>query len=367
MYRKSVAISLIICLCLCARAHAEPSDMAARAQAYLEYICQNFANRDCVPDDAPADDANRHHAARDWIILTLKALGYAEEQIAYAPEAAFDGRGAAHTVHNIELSVSGQNADKQIIIGAHYDGKGAGDNASGVALMLAVIGELRGETPPYALKFVFFDGEELGLLGSNIYANKLSDADVSNTAFMVNIDGIAFGDYMNLYGGAQDLDTGAVTQTSAYELAVARARELGFAVFASEDLDGYFAEHGKGPEVVADALYTNPWTLNNPAPMNAHNISPSTGDWSDHTGFKYRGIPYVYFEAANWFAEGDGGPDAYTGYFETYNTALGYCGMFMNTEYDTLKNLNNYFPGRALEHFGVYAELLCAILRAPEM
>lgn len=369
MYRKTTAITFILylCLCVCACAQAESGDIAEKAHAYMEHICVNFANRNCVPDSAAKDDDNRHHAARDWIINELKSIGYADAQITYAPEAAPDRYGAAHTVHNIELTVSGQNTDKQIIVGAHYDGDGAGDNASGVALLLAVAGELYGEELPCTLKYVFFDGEELGLLGSNNYARKLSRADAEKTAFMVNIDGIAFGDYMNLYGGAQDPLTGEVTQTSAYELALARALELGFTVFKPADLDGYFATHGKGPVVIENALYTNPWTLNNPAPKNAGNISPTTGDWSDHTSFKYLGIPYVYMEATNWFAEGDGGPDAYTGYFETQDKTLGYCGMFMNTEFDTLENLNAHFPGRALNHFSVYAPLLCAILRAPEI
>ena len=50
------------------------------------------------------------------------------------------------------------------------------------------------------------------------------------------------------------------------------------------------------------------------------------------------------------------------GYVETYDYSLGEHGMFMNTKYDTWKNLNEYFPGRAEAHFGIYSPLLSALL-----
>jgi hypothetical protein len=40
--------------------------------------------------------------------------------------------------------------------------------------------------------------------------------------------------------------------------------------------------------------------------------------------------------------------------------------MFMNTEYDTWKNLNEYFPGRAQKHFEIYSPLLSALLLVSE-
>ena len=63
----------------------------------------------------------------------------------------------------------------------------------------------------------------------------------------------------------------------------------------------------------------------------------------------------------------DGGSNAYTGYFETDNASLGENGMFMNTKYDTLENLNTHFPGRALQHFKVYSKILTKVLQEPEI
>ena len=50
----------------------------------------------------------------------------------------------------------------------------------------------------------------------------------------------------------------------------------------------------------------------------------------------------------------------------TYDYSLGDHGMFMNTEYDTWKNLNEYFPGRAQKHFEIYSPLLSALLLVSE-
>ena len=133
----------------------------------------------------------------------------------------------------------------------------------------------------------------------------------------------------------------------------------------TSDLDGYFAEHGTGPEIEEGTLYTNPWTDENPSPSNYSVPSPATLPASDHIGFMYRGIEYIYFEATNWFAEGENDDveaTSYTGYIETYDYSLGEHGMFMNTEYDTWENLNKYFPDRAEKHFRIYSPLLSAMI-----
>ena len=67
------------------------------------------------------------------------------------------------------------------------------------------------------------------------------------------------------------------------------------------------------------------------------------------TALLISGIPYLCFEAANRYAEGSIPQVSYTGYYETADESLGDSGMFMNTEYDTLENLEKCFPGRAYE------------------
>ena len=67
-------------------------------------------------------------------------------------------------------------ADKHIVIGAHYDGQGAGhpsasDNASGVAVVLELARELKEDQVPVSVIAIAFDDEEQGLNGSRYYVD----------------------------------------------------------------------------------------------------------------------------------------------------------------------------------------------------
>lgn len=332
---------------------------SALCMEYLEYIGTN------LPDRNMTSVMSDHSDTIKWITSELKNAGYTDDQI----EVKKQNSGFMSTVKNIILHVKGKDSSKQIIVGGHYDGDGIGDNGSGIALMLATAVGLKDVTPKYDVEYVFFDGEELGLLGSNLYANDMSDEDVSRTLYMINIDSIAFGDYCNVYGGVTNLSTGEVEGTEIYELACSKAKYLGMDVCGPDELDGYYAEHGTGPDIKANTIYTSPWTAKNPAPAKMVSddliaYAPATIPFSDHVDFYNKGIPYVYFEATNWFAGDD--ELAYTGYIETYDLTMGDGGMFMNTEYDTLDNLNSLFPGRAKEHFEVYSPLLSSLILNPD-
>ncbi|MFH6603145.1 M28 family peptidase [Maribacter algicola] len=96
-------------------------------------------------------------------------------------------------------------ADKTVIIGAHYDHLGLGgegslyregeaihngadDNASGVAVLLQLADSLK--TKAYKgnnYLFIAFSGEEMGLLGSNYFV-KNPTIDLSKINYMINMD-----------------------------------------------------------------------------------------------------------------------------------------------------------------------------------
>src|SRR5213595_753133 len=66
------------------------------------------------------------------------------------------------------------NGERYILIGAHYDGQGPGmpsasDNASGVAVVIELVRELKSKELPVSLVAVAFDDEEQGLNGSRYY------------------------------------------------------------------------------------------------------------------------------------------------------------------------------------------------------
>ena len=342
-------------------------DYTGKAMEYLERIGTEYRNRML---DGSGED-NRHDAAQEWIISELKAAGYTDDQIV-REEFSADWLG---TGHNIILTVEGEDPSGQIIAGAHLDGAGVGDNGSGTALLLANAVSMHDIKPHYTIKYIFFDGEEDGCLGSEYNAGRMTDEEISRTIYMINLDCLAFGDYCNIYGGSygdegipvDDSQLRAPTATEAYDYATDTAENLGFGVWRTADLDGYYAKNGTGPEIEEGTFYTNPWTPDNPAPSNNSAMSPSTLPASDHIGYMDRGIEYIYFEATNWFAESENDEaDAmsYTGYIETYDHSIGEYGMFMNTEYDTWENLNKYFPGRAESHFHLYSPLLSALLLA---
>ena len=349
-------------------------DFTEKALEYLYTISENYPDR-TVPD---GESTGTHDEFCSWLIAELTACGYAPEQI---EEQTFSGESMfGDPVHgrNLILTIPGKQ-ERQIIAGAHFDGSGIGDNGSGVALLLAAAVNLVETTPQYTIKFIFFDCEEEGKVGSRYYAGQMSEEEVSSTLYMINCDALAFGDFCNIYGGVygdeydvdffafvegEEITEPEITQTEGYEFAADIAEQLGFRVFRTEDLEGYFETNGHGMEPQEEAFFTNPWTFAHPAPVNKEFVppSPATFGGSDQAPFAIRGIPYIYFEAANWWAEGTDPSTAYMGYNETYDESMGVGGQFMNTDYDTLEELNRYFPGRLEHHYRMYSPLLSSLL-----
>ena len=238
------------------------------------------------------------------------------------------------TLHTPNIIVTKQGkTDKTIIVGAHYDGNGSGDNGSSVALALTTAQHLYDVETEYTIQFVFFTAEEYGLYGSKAYVAAMTDEQIANTLYMINMDSLVCGDYCYLYGGVQNDDEQTVTQTDAYDNAMAIAQTAGL------------------------SFKSNPWTWENPAPGydSPDYASPSTGDWSDHAPFKNAGIPYLYFEATNWDIPGP--YYEYDGYGETYLV-----GMLMNTPNDYVEYIETYFPGRPYAHLKQFSTLLNLLL-----
>ncbi|MHA1973929.1 MAG: M20/M25/M40 family metallo-hydrolase [Candidatus Hodarchaeales archaeon] len=89
------------------------------------------------------------------------------------------------------------NSEKEIVIGAHYDtwdvGPGAFDNTTGVSTVLGLAEAFSkamksGNKIPASLKFILFNAEELGLLGSKAYAEKFIDNKKEEVSLMMNFD-----------------------------------------------------------------------------------------------------------------------------------------------------------------------------------
>ena len=104
---------------------------------------------------------------------------------------------------NLIARVSGTaSATRAIVVSAHYDHlgvrdgiiyPGADDNASGVAVLLAVARQLHGAAPRHPVLLVAFDAEELGLRGAEaLVGSALLPA--SSVALNVNLDMVSRND-----------------------------------------------------------------------------------------------------------------------------------------------------------------------------
>lgn len=143
---------------------------------------------------------------------------------------------------------------KRVVLCAHmdtkYDTPGALDNAAGVAVLMAVMDELKDTALPCAVEFVPFNGEEyFGVPGQLSYLGAQS-AGTQPPHLVINIDGLGHRDSQN-----------AVSLYNFDEAAAARTREL---VAADES-----AEMGE------------PWIA------------------GDHSMFAFQGIPCVAVTSSN--------------------------------------------------------------------
>ncbi len=96
-----------------------------------------------------------------------------------------------------------QQPDSFLVFTAHYDhlgamGKeawfpGANDNASGVSVLLNLAKYYTSHPPKYSVAFIFFSGEEAGLLGSRYYSTHPLFP-LSNIKFLTNLDLLGTGD-----------------------------------------------------------------------------------------------------------------------------------------------------------------------------
>lgn len=112
--------------------------------------------------------ASNRTATRDYLQARLSALGYSSM---------LDDYGTGKNVFaELAATVSTTNT---IVVGAHFDSvpksPGANDNATGVAMVLSAA-QYATELPCRSqnIIFVFFDEEELGLLGSDNFAQLLT-------------------------------------------------------------------------------------------------------------------------------------------------------------------------------------------------
>ena len=174
---------------------------------------------------------------------------------------ATNGVDEEHLYPNVVAETSGGDPNHLVLAGAHLDsvpaGPGINDDGSGTAFQLELAEQLaKAGTPPRnKIRFLWFGGEEDGLVGSQYYAAHLSDADVAKVDMMLDTDMIASPNFARLVYDGDGSSFGAENSGPAGSGTVEKA---------SVD---YWAKHGMVSE---------------PIPFDGR---------SDYVGFINRGIP----------------------------------------------------------------------------
>jgi alkaline phosphatase isozyme conversion protein len=276
------------------------------ALSHMDYISNDIGPR-------PAGK-EQEAATAQYIVRVFERLRYPSQVQSFTVD------GKTNESANV-IAVKHGTSTKEIIVGAHYDsiktGRGADDNASGVAVILEVAERLRDVETPYTIRFVLFGAEEAGLQGSKSYVMQMSPEQIQNTIAMINLDSVTAGDFAYVYG-----DKGKLGSIRDWALQ-----------FASDNDLVLQTQSGENPKYPAG----------------------TTGDWSDHAPFKDAGIPYAYFESTNWTL---GNLDGYT----QVDAQYGENGEIWHTSHDTLDYINEIFPGRIQERLHLFVTVLQGVL-----
>lgn len=152
----------------------------------------------------------------------------------------FEGGGRAGPMQGSNVVVTIGDGPKDILLTAHYDAvklrdgtmsQGVVDNAGSVVALIEAAKILRDKPLSHRVRVIFFDQEELGLIG----ARKWIEAHgVANVAAVVNSDVAAYGDTL-MYGQNNGAQSAFVTRAT-QELCAERAMQcVGFPEYPPSD------------------------------------------------------------------------------------------------------------------------------------
>jgi hypothetical protein len=152
----------------------------------------------------------------------------------------FEGGGRAGPMQGSNVVVIIGDGPKEILLTAHYDAvklrdgtmsQGVIDNAGSVVALIEAARILKDKPLAHRVRVIFFDQEELGLIG----ARKWIEAHgIANVAAVVNSDVAAYGDTM-MYGQNNGAQSAFVTR-AVQELCAERAMQcVGFPEYPPSD------------------------------------------------------------------------------------------------------------------------------------
>lgn len=145
------------------------------ASNLLKYLRQLSGEEDVVVEGTPVRIVDRgskepRQLLHQFLIEYFTGLGLEVEKKCY--------RQSWYNGCNIQATKIGQDPSREVLVTAHIDSvrnKGADDDGSGTAAMMEIARLVASSAPLYSIKFVGFDQEELGLIGSRAYVQELDN------------------------------------------------------------------------------------------------------------------------------------------------------------------------------------------------
>ena len=213
---------------------------AHRARAVLERVLGDGTPR---PTGSPANAR-----ARERILQELSALGYGAS--VESGLVCSRWRVCAH-VSNVVSHIAGRESGRGVLVASHYDSvpaaPGAADDGSGVAAMLEIARVLKRAPPRRPVVLLFSDGEELGLLGAELFVRESQH--FAEVEAVVNLEArgssgpsLMFetspGNF-DLIAGLASTVARPLTSSAFYEVYRRLPNDSDFSVFKAHGLAGY--------------------------------------------------------------------------------------------------------------------------------
>jgi hypothetical protein len=311
----------------------------------LAYMATHFQHREA---GYRADASGHAGFAQYWttqMLHLLSQFGATARRYPFRVPGWADRPATAPAV-NVEITVPGVTQPAQVVvIGCHYDGEASStqsafDDASGCAIELGVAQAMaefwrsRGLYPARTLRFVIFDAEEEGLLGSFNYVNEAANGSVPNIVAMFNEEQSGIGYPLRFLGKlanpllpthlfvsptapngiyrALSLSAAHVARNQAFAALMKKATAGSFRVFRQL---GYqqLTYHGAGGRQVWQPIFT-------PGQLGRLPVASDTLGSSDQVAFTLAGIPDATFAGNYSYYAGRAAPAASYPYDQSTDT-----------------------------------------------
>lgn len=204
-------IALVVCLILGAMigwlGEQAPRPLSPEAPPEVFSAGRALADIEIIAREPHPTGSRANFAVREHLVERMTALGLSPQVTVARPVWTREIAGKTHVtgarIENLTGVLPGRDRTAPALaLMAHYDSvprsPGAGDDATGVAAILEIIGVLRARGQPERDVIVIFtDGEEIGLLGARDYFEKPGAAE--RIGFLINLEARGSAGRVNMF------------------------------------------------------------------------------------------------------------------------------------------------------------------------